>query len=299
MRLLRLIILSPVVSLFIACGGGQPPVYEQYTAFNNPEVVTVTGYSGSVMEPFISRDGLYLFFNNEAPGDKDIYYATFVGATTFSFAGEVKGVNHVGAVDGVPTMDIANTFYYVTTAFYQNPPPHYDTVYSGVFDPATGNVNGIAAVDGVAEDIAGHLNFDVEISSDGNTLYAVDGIFSGNAFPDEANIFIAVKNAANTFVRLANSATIMANINTNDLEYAPGISADGLELFFTRLRLSDFDTRIYRAVRPSTSTPFGRPQYVSAISGFVEGPALSPDEKSLYYHKRDGSAFVLYRVTRP
>jgi hypothetical protein len=30
----------------------------------------------------------------------------------------------------------------------------------------------------------------------------------------------------------------------------------------------------------------------------VEGPTLAPDEKSLYYHKREGDRFVLYRVTR-
>jgi hypothetical protein len=33
-------------------------------------------------------------------------------------------------------------------------------------------------------------------------------------------------------------------------------------------------------------------------TGFVEGPTLSPDEKSLYYHKREGGVFVIYRVTR-
>jgi hypothetical protein len=37
-----------------------------------------------------------------------------------------------------------------------------------------------------------------------------------------------------------------------------------------------------------------------SIDGFVEGPALSPDERSLYYHRQTtGSGkFELYRVTR-
>jgi hypothetical protein len=36
-----------------------------------------------------------------------------------------------------------------------------------------------------------------------------------------------------------------------------------------------------------------------AATDFLEGPTLSPDEKSLHYHKREGSLFVIYRVTRP
>jgi hypothetical protein len=37
---------------------------------------------------------------------------------------------------------------------------------------------------------------------------------------------------------------------------------------------------------------------IEAIDGFAEGPTLSPDGKALYYHKREGKRFVLYRVTR-
>lgn len=33
-------------------------------------------------------------------------------------------------------------------------------------------------------------------------------------------------------------------------------------------------------------------------SDFVEGPAISPDDRALYYHKREGDKFRLYRVTR-
>jgi hypothetical protein len=122
----------------------------------------------------------------------------------------------------------------------------------------------------------------------------------GNSFPDTADIAIAV-NSGGGFARTPDSAMIMANVNTANLEYAPAISADGLELFFTRLDLNSMGTGIYRAARTSTSAPFGTPQLVSAIAGFVEGPALSPDEKSLYYHKQNTSSgkFELYRVTRP
>jgi protein tyrosine phosphatase (PTP) superfamily phosphohydrolase (DUF442 family) len=52
-------------------------------------------------------------------------------------------------------------------------------------------------------------------------------------------------------------------------------------------------------LRTDTSSPFGVPRKIQAATGFVEGPALLPDEKSLYYHKREDNLFVIYRVTRP
>jgi hypothetical protein len=61
------------------------------------------------------------------------------------------------------------------------------------------------------------------------------------------------------------------------------------------------EARIYRSTRSGTAAAFDAPQLVSAITGFVEGPALSPDEKSLYYHREipGTGRFELYRVTRP
>ena len=56
---------------------------------------------------------------------------------------------------------------------------------------------------------------------------------------------------------------------------------------------------IYTATRSSTSEPFGKPRKIEAITGFAEAPALSPDEKSLYYHVNVSGRFVIYRVTRP
>ena len=93
----------------------------------------------------------------------------------------------------------------------------------------------------------------------------------------------------------------MAAVNTVDLEYAAAISRDGLELFFTRLDIGTLTTTIHRVTRTATDVPFESPELVSAIRGFVEGPAFSPDERSLYYHKRNqaNGLFELWRVTRP
>jgi len=50
--------------------------------------------------------------------------------------------------------------------------------------------------------------------------------------------------------------------------------------------------------RAQPDAPFETPQRVSAIEGFTEAPALSPDGRSLYFHKREGNRFAIWRVTR-
>lgn len=98
---------------------------------------------------------------------------------------------------------------------------------------------------------------------------------------------------------------IMRYVNSDDLNYAACISKDGLELFFTRLAIRDIDkgkvkSKIMRATRPNLSSPFGIPEIIQAIgvNDFVEGPALSADEKELYYHKKEQGKFRLYKVSR-
>ena len=291
--------------LLTACGGDDvdspPPATSDYTAFGTPEVVGIEGYAGDVMEPFISRDGRYLFFNDMGD-NKDIFYASYDHASdTFTYEDVLAMVN-TPAVEGVPTLDDNDRFYYIST--YNYPPANasiFATIYVGDFDPLSPTiVSNLAVVPNLEEGIPGHLNFDVEVSPDGATLYFVDGIFSGNPFPDVSNFVYAVDSGSG-FVRRPDSPAIFANINTDDLEYAACISRDGLEFFFTRLELATRDFAIYRAVRPSVSSAFGVPQHVSAISGFVEAPALSADEKELYFHRLnpDTGKFELCRVTRP
>jgi len=296
--LFSILIVMALSGVLFSCGGGNstPATSNEYTAFGNPELVTVNNYSGDVMEPFISRDGAYLFFNDNGSA-KDIYYATTIDDTTFDFRGAISAINTT-AVEGVPTMDNSNNFYYVST-FNYIPPTSYDTLYTGMWTGTT--VTGSTAVGGLAITTPGFVNFDIEVSADGMTLYFDDGDFrGGNAFPDAADIAIAV-NSSGSFVRDLNSVATMANVNTSKLEYAPGISSDGLELFFTRLDLGTLEAQIYRAARANISEPFGISQLVSAIDSFAEGPSLSPDEKSLYYHRKNTTTnkFELYRVTRP
>jgi Tol biopolymer transport system component len=288
--------LLALVLLLIAVGGGclkaEAPE-PQPGDFSKPQRVTIQGYSDHAMEPFISRDGQYLFFNNsnDPAVDTNLHWAERIDDLTFQYKGEIGGVNTT-KLEGVASMDANGVFYFVSTRSYDQTA---STIYRGSFD--NGTVTGVELAPGVSTSTPGIVNFDAEISPDGQTLYFVESRFSASGQPQTADILIATRNGS-AFVRDANSTTIMKQVNTSkNLEYAPAISSSGLELFFTRLEGSS--PALYVATRTDASSPFGAPRKITAATGFVEGPTLSPDEKSLYYHKREGSLFVIYRVTRP
>jgi hypothetical protein len=63
-----------------------PDAKTTYGVFTNPQPVTIEGYTQDAMEPFISPDGNYLFFNssNSAPAT-NLYYATATDETGLNF----------------------------------------------------------------------------------------------------------------------------------------------------------------------------------------------------------------------
>jgi hypothetical protein len=263
----------------------------EYSAFGYPERVMIRGYNDHTMEPFITREGRYLFFNNsnDPSVNTNLHYAERIDDLTFKYNGEVAGVN-TQALEGVPTMDKDSAFYFISTRSYKET---LSTIYQGRF--SGGAVNGVKIVEGVSEKAPGRVNFDVEVSVDGQTLYFVDGVFSGKPVPDRADIAIAVRGGAG-FRRLSESSELLKNVNTDALEYAACVSPDELELFFTRAGKGG--PAIYRSTRKNATQPFDQPERVTAIKGFVEAPALSADGRSLYYHLKEDERFVIYRVIR-
>ncbi|MBT8281999.1 MAG: hypothetical protein KJO16_10500 [Muriicola sp.] len=264
--------------------------------FGSPQRVTVQGYDNQIMEPFLSRDGNILFFNNwnNPSVDTNLHWSTRINNTLFEYQGELQGVA-TEDLEGVPTMDQNNTLYYVYTGDYFQT---LQSIYKGTYED--GVLSNISVVENLSLNEPGWLNFDVEVSNDGQTLYFVDGLYDENGGPREANFSIARKSGAE-FQRDPNSATILANINTEDLEYAAAISKNELELSFTRIIgdiSPDSEARIYIATRTSTDLPFSEPQLITEITGFVEGPTFSADDNGLYYHKKENEDFVLYYIEK-
>ncbi len=261
--------------------------------FDNPTVVIIEGYDGDAMESFISRDGRYLFFNNLNSSEvkTNLYYAEYLNDSTFIFRGEIDGVNSE-YLDTVPTMDTLNVFYFISTRSYDSTEC---TIYCGLFD--SGKVLDVHLINGFKPDDPLIVNFDAEISCDGKTLYTVNSRFSVLGSPQTCDIIILEKDDNGNFYKIDNSDEITRYINTDGFEYAACISMDQLELFFTHWNKKD-NPQIYVAKRSSVNEPFGYPQKIIAVDGFVEGPTLSSDGTKLYYHKKVGDRFVIYYVKR-
>ncbi|CAG0988111.1 hypothetical protein MTYP_02131 [Methylophilaceae bacterium] len=282
-----------------ACGARQKAdavaALPEYRAFGEPQLVAIRGYQGDAMEPFITKDGRYLLFNNrnDPKIDTKLLFAERVDDLTFDYRGELEGAN-TSALEGVPSVDRHGNLFFVSTRSYAET---LSTIYRGRF--GQGRVSGIELVAGISLRQRGMVTFDAEVSADGSTLFVADGRFAGGHVPETADIDIAVRDGAG-FRRLPGARDLLRNVNTAALEYAPAVSGDLLELFFTRLEGSARSPRtaILRAVRPDAGAPFGAPQRLASITGFVEAPALSGDGRSLYYHRLDGGRFVILRVAR-
>jgi Tol biopolymer transport system component len=262
--------------------------------FDRPQRVTLRGYDDHAMEPFLTRDGRYLLFNNlnEPAANTNLHFAERIDDLTFRYRGEVKGVN-TAALDAVATMDRRGTLYFVSTRDYEKT---YSTIFRGSF--VDGQVTRVELVPGVSRRERGMINFDVDISPDGETLYFVDARF-GRSGPETADIVIAERRGAG-FERRRDSAEIMKLVNTGDLEFAPCISADGLTLLFTRARigLAGGSLAIFVTQRKSIGEPFGPPMRLEALEGYVEAPTFSVDERAIYYHKKEDGKFRIYRASK-
>ncbi|WP_348261878.1 hypothetical protein P8935_18990 [Telmatobacter sp. DSM 110680] len=268
----------------------------------DPQLVVIAGYDGSAMEPFISPDGQFLFFNNENDPNvnTNLHFARRTGTNHFQYLGEIPGVNSP-SLDAVPSMDAAGNFYFTTLREYDRT---MNSIYAGHFDgrevrdvhPVAGNISPTLPL---------NVNMDASISPDGQTLYISRAVIvPGASAPKKSELMVA-RIDGGAFAVVPDSAEIMKNINTGPLAYAPAISANGLELYFTRASQSEpgatgigAKVRIVVARRSSLSDPFGEPQVLGTLKGFVEAPSLSLDGSELFFHKKVGDKYLIYRAVR-
>lgn len=189
--------------------------------FGQPRKVEITGYSGNAMEPFISRDGNVLLFNNlnSAPENTNLHWAIKTNDSTFEYKGEVAGVN-TPDLEAVPTMGNSGKLYFVSLRNYVNT---LSSLYQCDF--SNGAATNVELVSGISRLQAGWINFDIESSEDGQTVYFADAQFGQSEIPLSADLVIARKNGSG-FQRLPDSEEIMKNINSPALEYAACITAN-------------------------------------------------------------------------
>lgn len=289
-----------------ACAGGgpvppqaaAPAAVAPYTAFGAPQPVAIRHYGGDAMAPFITRDGRYLLFHNRSDplADASLHVALRVDDLTFDYRGRIDGADSP-AHDSAPSTDREGRLFFISARGAGNVP----ALWRGRLSPGGGGALGVTGIDpvpGVAPHRPGSVLLDAEVSADGTTLLVVDGESGSAPVPRTADISMAARDG-DGFRRLPASQRLLQHVNTAALEYAPALSADALELFFTRADSAPGQApAILRSRRGSVQAPFDPPQPVAAITGFAEAPALAPDGRALYYHAQVGGRFVIYRVAR-
>lgn len=311
---LRLLVIM-LALLATGCGGGggttdgeltlenpvavAPPVAPPGPPANPPIIttsrrVTINGYTDHSMEPFLSRDGQTLFFNNRNAGNTtDLHYATRVDDFTFNYQGPLAGANTPTALDAVASASAAGEFLFVSTRDYATT---LNTIFGGQY--AAGNVAAASAVQGLTTSQLGRIVFDVELAADGTFLIYAEGDFDFiDPAPQTADMFIARR--AGTFSFARDGAALLSQVNTvAGREYAPAISADGLSLGFTRLE-PDNSVAIYISRRAALGQPFGAPSRLNGLETFLEAPTWTPAADRIYYHALENNVFRIFTASIP
>lgn len=287
-----------VTVVLLACSSKDTSNDLTYPTFGPETAVTINGLTFDAMEPFLSPDGNYLFFNNLNDGiNTRLYYATKVNVSTFNLVGELTGANQAAPphLDAVADLDSNGNFYWTSTRNY---PTELNNLFHGTF--SGGNISSIARVQGdFNKNTPGWLIMDHGISLDGQQLYFVNARFdNANCVgPCETSIGIAQKVTSTLFNTLPNSAALLANINDAQyIYYAPCISSDNLELYYTRFLKGQISSatvfEICVAVRSNAAAAFSAPSVLFSENGanLVEAPTLTADKSIMYYHKKTATS---------
>ena len=261
-----------------------------------PQAVTITGYSGDAAEPFLSRDGHWLFFNSGygSGTNTDLFSAERVDDLHFVFRGPIAGANST-ALDAVPSADALGELFFVSDRSYAST---QSTVYRGRLSPSGGAVD-VALVPGLEASGPARVIFDAEVSPDGNWLLFAEGQYAPYdplAVPLTADLQLAHRSATG-FERDAGGPALFAKVNSPALEYAPALSPNGLVVSFTRLQAGPAtDPQIFVATRPNLRSPFGTPTRVAGATGFVEAATFTPDGRAIYFHHKVGDRYSIERL---
>ena len=295
-----------LVLFLAACASDDSTVPANKIAYENPLEVTINGYTDHAMEPFLSPDGQTLFYNSQNTGvNTKLYYAARSSDTAFEFKGEVDGANEAqtNQLNAVPDLDETNQFYWTSVRDYPN---KLDNLHFGTY--ANGAVTDIGRVQGnfyVGQE--GWVVMDHGISFDGQTLYYNNALLDEQncVGPCETLLGMAKKESNGVFSKIADSDNILAQINdANFIYYAPYITKDELELYYTRYRAANVsiatEVEVCVAIRATKTEAFGAPSvlFSSPVETIVEAPTLSADKNLLYYHQKVNGIHKLFVRTR-
>ncbi|HTF06089.1 MAG TPA: T9SS type A sorting domain-containing protein [Bacteroidia bacterium] len=268
---------------------------QNYPSFGAEIKVFISGYASDAMEPFLSPDGNTLFFNSLNDGIQTrLHYATRVDDSTFTYMGEVAGANESNnpQLNAVASLDTTGNFVWVSARDYPN---NFDNLHRADYVNDTCiNVNRVHGNFYVYA--AGWIVMDAMITYDGSELYYCNAFFDTCIIPCSAKLGIAARVNDSTFNTVSNSDSILQNVNdTNYAVYAPHLSADGLELYFTRYLVGGLNTEICVSVRNTTADVFSIPLVlITEFPNVPEATALNTGGNLLYYHKKINGTYAIH-----
>ncbi len=273
---------------------GQVPIFGDETPVN------IIGLPHDAMEPHISPDGNALFFNSLNDGiTTSVYYAARINDSTFNYLGLFPVVNQTitPRLDAVASLDNNDNFYWVSTRGY---PDTMENLFNVNFtNPTPENFGRVYG--NIYRYEPGWIIMDAAIDHNGDKLLYCNAHFTTcGGLPCFSKLSIANKVNDTTFLRDVNSDFYLNNVNDtiNYINYAPALTVDGLELYYTRAPIGGSSTEILVATRPDINSQFSSPTILDNTPYVPEGPTLTTDKQIMYYHKKYGSTYQIYMRRR-
>jgi len=273
----------------------------QLADWTTPQMMKVQGYPGTeLMEPFLSRDGKWLFFNSRNVGNNiTLHYASLRSPVLSFYMGQLGGdVNGpVPHLDAVASMDNKNNFFWISTRGY---PENIQNVMTGRFQngmvPKASHLPGDFYILPTNDKL--WIIMDQEVNEDGSILFFCNAAFKipPGSEPMFSNISIALRSTNGTYLKHPNAEAIMKNVNNlfgSNLKFAPSsLGVNSNELYFTARRTGDPKiSAIYVAKRNGRDDVFGEPVEVptSTQDRYLEpeAPTISRDGKLMMFNRID------------
>ncbi len=257
----------------------------------------------NIEEPFIRvANGLvFLYFSDRVIDERDLHYAIWT-TSGFVYLGRVQGVNSATGIEGAPSIDPHGNFYFTSSGTPGQ--IAHGTLSSWGTVTYVGPVYGMPQANVSGNVLYGNMDIGVAPSETFAVLSRAAWLLPAGGLPAAADLWYLRRLSPTTMLHYpTDTANFLGALNTPDkLEYAPEISTDGLQIFYTQTTLAPVTTAILTASRPSVTMPFGPPTTIvgPTSDAIIEGPTVTPGNDRIFYHRAYGEAAPskLYTVAR-
>ena len=258
-----------------------------WTDFGAPELLMISGLSGSAWGPALTSDGLTLYFAHNDGSDEEIVSATraTANAAMLSALSVLPNVQS-SAYDGTPfvTRDGAALYFYSMRS-------------GGVGDRdlwwAQRQGGGAFGTPSLVPNVnSTNADYLPRLSADELTL-----VFTSNRSGND-DVWFATRSSSSA---MFGTPAPLSELNTSDYEGAATLSSDALSIIFVSDRPGGSGSKdLWMATRTSTQATFGAPKNLSSVNSASSDVdcALSADDRELLFVSYRSGARVIWRALR-